>query len=166
MDAILANLNRRAKQYDSEGLRSDVTLTQGVVFGVSLPMIYVGFQTAIQFEVTARSLIAYRKRKNKLRIFQKKLKKIPNAEEIAAEVVAGGFTRELALRAVVATDGVGETEALIWAASHDKAYSVAEIWAGVDEDTPISPLHAAATTTSTSTVETSATAYVVDDCAK
>jgi hypothetical protein len=133
MDAILVNLNRRAKQYDSDGLRTDVTLTQGVVFGVSLPLIYVGFQTSIQFEVTAKSLIYYRKRKNKLRNFQKRLKKIPNAEELVEGVMFGGFSREIALRAVVNTGGVGESEALRWAADHDDDFSVAERWAGLDD---------------------------------
>ena len=124
MDAILANLNRRAKQYDTEALRLDVTLTQGVSFGVSIPLVYVGFQTSIQFEVTARSLIQYRKRKHKLRAFMKKLKSIPHAEQLVEDVMRGGFSREVAQRAVVATDGRGEMEALRWAADHDAEYTV------------------------------------------
>lgn len=137
MDAIIANLNRRAKQYDSEELRGDVTLTQGVTFGVTIPFINVGFQTSIQFEVTAESLIAYRKRKNKLRAFLKRLKAIPNAEDIIKAVVAGGFTREVAQRAVVATNGAGESQALRWAADHDNDFSVSGGWDGGDGFLPI-----------------------------
>lgn len=137
MDAIIANLNRRAKQYDSVELRGDVTLTQGVCFGVTIPLLYVGFQTSIQFEVTAQSLIAYRKRKHKLRVFLKRLKAIPYAEDIIKEVVAGGFTREVAQRAVVATNGAGDSEALRWAADHDSEYSVASGWAGEEDFLPM-----------------------------
>lgn len=127
MDAILANLSRRSKQYSRADLRADVTLTQGVVFGISVPFFMsLGFQTQIQFEVTAASLVDYRKRKEKLRAFQKELKTIPNAAKLINEVISGGFSVETAQRAVVATNGAGDYEALRWAAKNDILYAIAD----------------------------------------
>jgi hypothetical protein len=120
MDTILANLVRRSKRYESADLRSDTTLTQGVSFGISVPfLISVGFSTSIHFEVTAASLIAYRFKKDKLRVLKKKLSSIPNAEELVREVVAGGYTEGTAQQAVCATEGTGVEEALRWATRHE-----------------------------------------------
>lgn len=127
MDAILANLSRRSKQYAGRDLRGDVTLTQGITFGIGIPfLISVGFQTAIQFEVTAASLVDYLRRKEKLRTFKKKLKKLPNAAELISFLIASGFSLETAQRAVVATEGAGEAEALRWAVDNDKEYAISE----------------------------------------
>ena len=127
MDAIIANLSRRSKQYAGKELRSGVTLTQGVSFGIGVPfLISVGFQTSIQFECTVDSLVRYQKRKERLKAFQKKLKSIKNADDLISDVMSGGFSMETATRAVVATDGVGEEAALRWAADNDRDYELPE----------------------------------------
>ena len=127
MDAIMANLSRRSKQYDSDALRGDVTLIQGVSFGISIPLIIsMGFQTSITFECTVKSLVRYRMKKDRLRAFKKRLKNIPDADRMIREVEAGGFSHEMAQRAVVETGGVGEEAALRWAADHDSKYNVAD----------------------------------------
>ena len=102
MDSVLANLSRRSKQWESVDFKSDVTLTQGLELGVSIPLILsVSFKTKINFEVTVKSLVEYRKRKDRLRHSAKQLKSIPDAQEMIAEVESGGFS--LFLRRIIET---------------------------------------------------------------
>lgn len=120
MDTILANLVRRSKRYEAEDMRSGITLTQGIVFGISIPLVLsFGFQTSIYFEVTASSLISYRVKKEKLRVLKKKLKSIPNSEEMVNEVQAGGYSLGLAQHAICATEGRSVEEALRWATKQE-----------------------------------------------
>jgi hypothetical protein len=122
MDMVLANLSRRSKARESADLIYDTTLTQGLTIGLSLPFfISFGFQTTIQFEVSVKSMVAYRKRKEKLRLVEKKLKAIPNAWEIIRELeIGGGFRRDVAQNAVLATNGSSTEDALRWVVEHDK----------------------------------------------
>lgn len=126
MDAIFANLSRRSKAREAVDHMADTTLTQGITFGFSFPLIIsFGFQVYIQFEVTVASIVAYRKKKERLRLIQSKLKAIPNAIKFIEEVKAsGGFSTELAQKAVIATKGTSAEDALRWAISHDEALSI------------------------------------------
>jgi hypothetical protein len=93
----------------------DTTLTQGITFGFSFPLIIsFGFQVYIQFEVTVVSMVAYRKKKERLRQVEAKLKAIPNSLAFIKEVKqGGGFSHEIAQKAVIATGGSSAEDALL-----------------------------------------------------
>ena len=66
-------------------------------------------------------MVAYRKRKDRLRLVQKRLESIPRADAIIQELeIGGGFTREVAQQAVMATNGSSVEDALRWVVEHDK----------------------------------------------